>query len=98
VQLEARILELQGRINDLTADAEARAVSAGAFSPQPETDPDNQLRTLLGLKLAEVYADFCALEKEDRDLVVPQHYRTLAAEVFEVLKRERIPLDSASAQ
>jgi hypothetical protein len=98
LQLEARIAELQARIDDLTVDAEARAVSAGAFAGTPETNPDAQLRTLLGLKLAEVYADFCALETEDRDLVVPQHYRTLAAEVFEVLKAEKIPLEQPAAE
>ena len=98
LQLESRIEELQSRIADLTADAEARAVSAGAFAATPETNPDAQLRTLLGLKLTEVYADFCALETEDRDLVVPQHYRTLAGEVFEVLKAERIPLGQPPAE
>jgi len=95
LQLEARITELQSRIDDLAMDAEARAVSAGAFAAAPETNPDTQLRTLLGLKLAEVYADFCALETEDRDLVVPQHYRTLTHEIFEVLKAEHIPLEQA---
>jgi hypothetical protein len=98
LQLESRITELQSRIDDLTADAEARAVSAGAFAAAPETNPDAQLRTLLGLKLAEVYADFCALETEDRDLVVPQHYRTLANEVFEVLKAEHILLEQPAKE
>jgi hypothetical protein len=47
---------------------------------------------LLGLKLQEAYADFLALETQDRDLVVQQHYRTVLAEVFDVLKAESIPL------
>ena len=70
-------------------------VSAGAFAATPEMNPDAQLRTLLGLKLAEHYADFAALEKEDRDLVVPAHYRTVLAEVFAVLQAEGIPLTPA---
>jgi hypothetical protein len=96
VQLEARVTELQARLAELAADAEARAVSAGAFAATPEMNPDAQLRTLLGLKLAEHYADFEALEKEDRDLVIPAHYRTVLAEVFAILQAEGIPLVSAS--
>lgn len=92
VQLEARITELQSRIDDLTSDAEARAASAGVFSGE-QPAPDAQLRTLLGLKLAEHYADFAALEQEDRDLVIPAHYRTVLAEVFAVLKAEGVPLE-----
>ncbi|MEQ1859432.1 MAG: hypothetical protein ABMA13_05810 [Chthoniobacteraceae bacterium] len=91
VQLEARIAELTVRIDDLTGDAEARATSAGIFSGE-QPPPDTQLRTLLALKLTECYADFAALEQEDRDLVIPQHYRTVLAEVFEVLKAEGVPL------
>ena len=91
VQLEARIAELQARITDLTIDAETRATSAGAFTDE-QPAADVQLRTLLGLKLAEAFADFEALEKEDRALVVPQHYRTVLAEVFAVLGNEGIPL------
>jgi hypothetical protein len=92
VQLEARIAELQSRLDDLTVDAEARAVSSGAFGNDAAPQPDAQLRTLLGLKLQEAYADFLALETQDRDLVVQQHYRTVLAEVFDVLKAESIPL------
>jgi hypothetical protein len=95
LQLDHRISELQARIADLTADAEARAASQGAFAAggaEPQPAPDAQLRTLLGLKLAEAFADFSALEKGDRDLVVPQHYRTVLSEVFGVLKAEGIPL------
>lgn len=92
VQLEARITELQSRIDDLTADAETRATSSGGFSGE-QPAPDAQLRTLLGLKLAEHYADFAALEQEDRDIVIPQHYRTVLTEVFAVLKAEGIPLE-----
>ncbi len=91
VQLEARIAELQSRLDDLTADAEARATSAGVFSGE-NPPPDVQLRTLLGLKLADAYADFSALEQEDRDIVIPQHFRTVLTEVFEVLRAEGVPL------
>jgi hypothetical protein len=92
VQLESRITELQSRIDDLTADAEARATSAGAFAGQPETNPEQQLRTLLSLKLQESYADFLALESQDPDIVVQQHYGTVLREVFAVLKAEGVPL------
>jgi hypothetical protein len=98
VQLEARITELQTRIDDLTADAEARATSRGAFVDGPPPDAGEQLRTLLGMKLRDFFADFSALEKEDRDLVVPQHYRTVLADVFEVLKAEGIPLEETAAE
>jgi hypothetical protein len=92
VQLEARITELQSRIDDLAVDAEARATSAGAFSSQPETNLDQQLRTLLSIKLQEAFADFLALESQDPDIVVPQHYGTVLREVFAVLKAEGVPL------
>jgi hypothetical protein len=92
VQLEARITELQSRIDDLTIDAEARATSAGAFASQPETNPDQQLRTLLSIKLQEAFADFLALDSQDPDIVVPQHYGTVLREVFAVLKAEGVPL------
>lgn len=91
VQLESRITELQSRIDDLTIDAEARATSAGAFASQPETNLDQQLRTLLSLKLQEAYADFLALESQDPDIVVQQHYGTVLREVFAVLKAEGVP-------
>jgi hypothetical protein len=92
VQLEARITELQSRIDDLTVDAEARATSAGAFASHPETNPDQQLRTLLSIKLQEAFADFRALESQDPDIVVPQHYGTVLREVFAVLQAEGVPL------
>lgn len=92
LQLESRIVELQARVNDLTADAEARATSAGAFVDGPAPAPEAQLRALLGLKLKDHYADFLALEQLDRDLVIPQHYRTVLADVFEILKAESVPL------
>lgn len=91
VQLEARITELQSRIDDLTADAEARATSAGAFAAEPETNLDQQLRTLLSIKLQEAYADFLALETQDPDIVIQQHYGTVLREVFAVLKAEGVP-------
>jgi hypothetical protein len=98
VQLESRITELQTRIDDLTADAEARATSRGAFGDGPTPDAGEQLRTLLGMKLRECFEDFSALEKEDRDLVVPQHYRTVLAEVFGVLKAEGVPLEEKAPE
>ena len=93
VQLEARIAELQSRLDDLAADSEARAASTGALSDAPPPSPDDQLRGLLALKLQENYGDFHALEQESRDLVARQHYRTLLREVFEVLKNEGIVLE-----
>jgi hypothetical protein len=98
VQLESRITELQSRIDDLTGDAEARAMSAGAFAAQPETNLDQQLRTLLSIKLQEAYADFLALESQDPDVVVQQHYGTVLREVFAVLKAEGVPLAPPTEQ
>jgi hypothetical protein len=89
-QLENRNLELQARIEELTADAEARAVSVGAVTDQPVDDPNAQLRTLLVLKLQEDYEDFVALERESPDVVVQQHYRTVLRHVFEVLTTEGV--------
>jgi hypothetical protein len=89
-QLENRNLELQARIEELTADAEARAVSVGAMNDQPVQDPNAQLRTLLVLKLQEDYEDFVALEQESPDIVVQQHYRTVLRHVFEVLTTEGV--------
>jgi hypothetical protein len=91
IQLEARITELQR--GSMTLPPTPRpAQSALALSRLLRDESDAQLRTLLGLKLSEVYADFGALETEDRDLVVPQHYRTLVSEIFAVLKAEGVPL------
>lgn len=98
VQLESRITELQSRIDDLTGDSEARAMSAGAFAAQPETNLDQQLRTLLSIKLQEAYADFLALESQDPDVVVQQHYGTVLREVFAVLKAEGVPLTPPTEQ
>jgi hypothetical protein len=92
VQLEARIVELQSRLDDLTTDSEARAASQGVLTDASPPRPEDQLRTLLALKLQEGYADFLALEQEARDLVVQQHYRTLLREVFDVLKHEGVQL------
>jgi len=92
VQLEARIATLQAQIRDLTTDSEDRAASRGALVDAPAPSPDDQLRSLLALKLQDDYADFLALEQESRDLVVQQHYRSLLREVFDVLKNEGVAL------
>lgn len=89
-QLESRNAELQQRIVDLLADAEDRAASMGAHSDQPAPEPDQQLRTLLGLKLQEDFADFLALESESTGVVVQQHYRSLLRHIFEVLEGEGV--------
>ncbi len=89
-QLELRNAELKSRIDELTGDSEARAVSSGMMADAPAPSPDEQLRTLLGLKLKEDHEDFLALEQEARDIVVQQHYRTLLRNVFEVLKTEGV--------
>ncbi|MES2569877.1 MAG: hypothetical protein V4710_07450 [Verrucomicrobiota bacterium] len=92
VQLEARIVELQHRIEELGIDAEDRAASMGAHSDQQITDVNQQLRVLLGFKLQEDYADYVALEEESTSVVVQQHYRSLLRHIFEVLKHEGIEL------
>ena len=94
-QLEARIGELQARVTELTSDSEDRAVSTGVMTGEPPSDPDSQLRTLLGLKLQEDYADFVALETEAPDLVVQQHYKALLKDVFAVLRQEGVPFKDA---
>ncbi len=91
-QLEARNAELQGRIEELTVDSEDRAAASEAASASEAgaPPPDAQLRTLLGLKLQDDFADFVALEKEAPDVVVQQHYRTVLRHVFEVLRQEGV--------
>jgi hypothetical protein len=91
-QLEARNLELQSRITELTQHSEDLATSMGVMADQPVTDAGAQLRTLLALKLQEDFADFIALEKESNDLVVQQHYKGLLRHVFEVLTQLEVPL------
>ncbi len=91
-QLEARNVELQERIKDLTQHSEDLATSMGAMSSEPVHDTDAQLRTLLALKLQEDFADFLALKKETNDIVVQQHYRGLLEHVFEVLQQLEVPL------
>ena len=85
-QLEARNTELQERINDLAQHSEDLATSMGAMSSEPVSDTGSQLRTLLGLKLQEDFADFLALKKETKRYVVQQHYRGVLEHVFEVLR------------
>jgi hypothetical protein len=91
-QLEARIAELQQRIADLGADAEDRAASMGAHGDTPVSDVNQQLRTFLGLKLQEDFADFEALEQESTSVVVQQHYRSLLRHIFTVLSEEGVQL------
>jgi hypothetical protein len=91
-QLEARNLELQSRITELTQHSEDVAASMGVMADQPVSDTGTQLRTLLALKLQEDFADFIALEKESNDLVVQQHYKGLLRHVFEVLAQLEVPL------
>jgi hypothetical protein len=95
LQLEARNAELQERIKDLTQHSEDLATSTGAMAGQPVEDTGTQLRTLLGLKLQEDFADFLALEKEGNDIVIQQHYRGLIRHVFEVLQQLEVPLKPA---
>jgi hypothetical protein len=94
-QIEARNVELQERIVELTQHAEDVAVSTGALTGEPVSDTGAQLRTLLALKLQDDFADFAALEKESNDLVVQQHYKALLRHVFEVLQQLDVPLKSA---
>lgn len=93
-QLEARIAELQTRLDELTVDAEDRAASLGVATPEPVSNPEAALRSLLALKLQEDYEDFLALERESFDIVVQQHHRTLLRHIFEVLAQEGVPLKS----
>ncbi len=88
-QLDVRNHELEERIAELTSDSEDRAATLTA--PGAGT-PDNQLKTLLTLKLQEDFEDFSALEKEAPDAVVQQHYRTLLRHVFETLRKEGVRL------
>ena len=92
IQLEGRSAELKARVEELTADSEARALAMAAGSGDAAPDAATQLRTLLALKLQEDYADFLALQKESPDAIVQQHYRGLINHVFDVLRGEQIPL------
>ncbi len=89
-QLELRNAELQEYIQELKTDSEDRAASQGP--PEAPEAPDASLRTLLCLKLQEDFEDFLALEKEEPDIVVQQHYRTVLRHVFEVLRTEGVKL------
>ncbi len=95
-QLEGRVAELNSRVEELTSDSEARALAMDAGTTAPAPDAVTQLRTLLGLKLQEDYADFLTLQKESPDAIVQQHYRGLISHVFEVLRSEQIPLSVPS--
>jgi hypothetical protein len=96
-QLEARIAELQQRLDDLTVDSEQRAASFGVSAGQPITDPEAALRILLALKLQEDYEDFLALEREANDIVVQAHYRTLLRHIFDVLLQEGVGLKKSES-
>jgi hypothetical protein len=92
IQLENRAAELKTRVEELTADSEARALAMAAGTSEPSPDAVTQLRTLLALKLQDDFADFLALEKESPDFVVQQHYRGLIRHVFQILADEKVPL------
>jgi hypothetical protein len=91
-QLETRSAELKARVEELTADSEARGLAMAAGTAEAPPDAATQLRTLLALKLQEDFSDFLALEKESPDLVVQQHYRGLIRHVFQILTGEGVPL------
>ena len=97
LQLESRITELQLRITDLGTDAEDRAASIGAHDNEQITDVNQQLRTLLGYKLQEDFADYQALQNESTSVVVQQHYRSLLGHIFEVLATEGIRFKSEAS-
>jgi len=92
IQLEGRTAELKARVEELTADSEARAQAMAAGTAEPAPDAVTQLRTLLALKLQDDYADFLTLQKQSPDAIVQQHYPGLIKHVFEVLAGEQIPL------
>ncbi len=97
LQLESRITELQLRITELGTDAEDRAASIGAHDNEQITDVNQQLRTLLGYKLQEDFADYEALQNESTSVVVQQHYRSLLGHIFEVLATEGIRFKSEAS-
>ena len=66
MQLEARITELQARLDDLAADSEARAASSGVLTDAPPPSPDAQLRTLRELRESLAKADKPAAEQSFR--------------------------------
>jgi hypothetical protein len=88
LQLERRNGELQGRVEELLADSETRALATAA-----DSDVTAQFRTLLKLKIQEDYSDYLALEKNSPEYVVQQHYRALIRHVFGVLREEGIGLE-----
>jgi hypothetical protein len=87
VQLEQRNNDLAGRVEELLADSEARALATAA-----DNDITEQYRTLIKLKLQEDYNDYLALEKNSPEYVVQQHYRALIRHVFAILRDEGIGL------
>jgi hypothetical protein len=92
IQLEGRTTEWKARVEELTADSEARAQAMAAGTAEAAPDAVTQLRTLLALKLQDDYADFLTLQKQSPDAIVQQHYPGLIKHVFEVLAGEQIPL------
>lgn len=85
-QLVETVNELRQRLEELAADHEDMALSMKAGTEAPVTDPLQQFKTLLGIKLAEDYAEFEALGKEPPDEVFREHYRLLIEDMFKILK------------
>ena len=83
-QLEATISEMRQHLDEMTAHSEDMAVS------RQENGEAEQLRTLLGLKLTEKFAEFQAMKNEAADAVFREHYRDLLDFIFDLLQQQGI--------
>lgn len=83
-RLEETVQELQSQLEELASDHQDRAAASG------EAGEVQQFKTLLGLKLAEDFADYKALCTEAE--VVRRHPADVLVHVVEVLQAEGIPL------
>jgi hypothetical protein len=89
-QLEETVAELKARLEDLAAHDEDVATSMRAHADAPAADALQQMRSLIGIKLARQYAEFRVLRDEPDDVVLRQHYREMLALVFDVLTAQGV--------
>ena len=91
-RLEATVAELRAQLEDLAAHHEAVAESRQLHTGEPLPEGEEQLKTLLAIKLQESYETYEAMRLESLDKVFRLDYRDLLGSVFETLLNAGVSL------
>jgi len=100
-RLEETVADLRQQLEELASDHEDLAAARGAHAahdareseqPPPEKNETEQFKTLLSIKLRDLFAEFKALRAEPLDDVIRQHFGEMLEEVFNVLAKQGVAL------